>query len=168
MRLPVPRIVAAQAENANPLYRSFLTDFEDYQAVHAKKTLASAIQIGAPVSYERAVKALRAFDGIVEEASEDELAEASASADRAGLYSCPQTGVALAALRKLVVRGTINSSDRVVVISTAHGLKFTDFKVDYHEGKLADVVSRHANPPIYMKADIDAVRDRLFEEIDRR
>jgi len=164
----LPRIVAAQAENANPLYRSFLTDFEDYQAVQAKKTLASAIQIGAPVSYERAVKALRAFDGIVEEASEDELAEASASADRAGLYACPQTGVALAVLEKLVSRGRIKHSDRVVVISTAHGLKFTDFKVDYHEGRLADVVSRHANPPIYMKADIDAVRDRLAAEIDRR
>jgi len=164
----LPRIVAAQAENANPLYRSFLTGFKDYQAVQAQRTLASAIQIGAPVSYERAVKALRAFDGIVEQASEDELANAAALADRAGLYACPQTGVALAVLQKLARQGTIKESERVVVISTAHGLKFTDSKVNYHDGALADVIARYANPPIYLEADIDAVRERLAAEIDRR
>ena len=73
--------------------------------VQAQKTLASAIQIGAPVSYERAVKVLRQFDGVVEQASEDELANASARADRNGLFCCPQTGVALAALFKLMERG---------------------------------------------------------------
>ena len=136
--------------------------------MQAKKTLASAIQIGAPVSYERAVKALRAFNGIVEQASENELANAAALADRAGLYACPQTGVALAVLEKLVSRGTIKTHDRVVVISTAHGLKFTDFKVDYHEGKLTDVVSRHANPPIYLKANSDEVRKCITSELTRR
>ena len=164
----LPRIVAAQAENANPLYRSFLTGFKDYQAVQAQRTLASAIQIGAPVSYERAVKALRTFDGIVEQASEDELANAAALADRAGLYACPQTGVALAVLQKLARQGTIKESERVVVISTAHGLKFTDSKVNYHDGALADVIARYANPSIYLEADIDAVRERLAAEIDRR
>ncbi|HHR85218.1 MAG TPA: threonine synthase [Candidatus Acetothermia bacterium] len=164
----LPRIVAAQAENANPLYRSFLTGFKDYQAVQAQRTLASAIQIGAPVSYERAVKALRAFDGIVEQASEDELANAAALADRAGLYACPQTGVALAVLQKLARQGTIKESERVVVISTAHGLKFTDSKVNYHDGALADVIARYANPPTYLEADIDAVCERLAAEIDRR
>ncbi|HDL85111.1 MAG TPA: pyridoxal-phosphate dependent enzyme, partial [Candidatus Acetothermia bacterium] len=151
--------------NANPLYRSFLTAFKDYQAVQAKRTLASAIQIGAPVSYERAVKALREFGGIVEQASEDELANAAARADRAGLYACPQTGVALAVLGKLASRGTIKSHDRVVVISTAHGLKFTDFKVKYHEGALTDVTSRHANPPVELPADVPAVRRAIRERL---
>lgn len=161
----LPRIVAAQAENANPLYQSFLTNFDERRTVTARTTLASAIQIGAPVSYERAVKALHAFTGIVEQATEDELANAAALADRAGLYACPQTGVALAVLAKLAAQGTIKTHDRVVVISTAHGLKFTDSKVNYHDGALADVTARHANPPIYLKADSDEIRGCINSEL---
>lgn len=153
----LPRIACAQAANANPLYLSYLTDFEEYRPVTAQKTSATAIQIGAPVSYERAVKVLKAFNGVVEQATEDELANAAARADRVGLYCGPQTGVALAALFKLVQRGKIRSDDRVVVISTAHGLKFTRFKVDYHEQQLEGVVSRHANPPVKLPPDLDAV-----------
>ena len=157
----LPRIAWAQAANANPLYLSYLTSFEEYRPVTAKKTSATAIQIGAPVSYERAVKVLQAFDGVVEQASEDELANAAARADRVGLYTCPQTGVALAALLKLVGRGKIQPDDRVVVISTAHGLKFTGFKVGYHEQTLQNVVARHANPPIELPADLDAVNQAI-------
>jgi threonine synthase len=138
-----------------------LTGFEEYRSVSAKRTQASAIQIGAPVSYERAVKVLRALEGVVEQATEDELANAAGRADRAGLYSCPQTGVALAVLFKLVERGTILPEHRVVVISTAHGLKFTGFKVGYHEGALVDVIARHANPPLDLPAELTAVRKAI-------
>jgi threonine synthase len=161
----LPRILCAQAANANPLYLSYLDGFRDYRPVTAQKTLASAIQIGAPVSYERAVKVLAAFDGVVEQASEDELANAAGRADRAGLYACPQTGVALAALFKLLERGEIRPQDRVVVISTAHGLKFTGFKVGYHDGSLDQVVARHANPPLELPADVDAVRRAIDERL---
>ncbi|MGD8488392.1 MAG: threonine synthase [Anaerolineae bacterium] len=154
----LPRIACAQSANANPLYLSFLAGFDEYQPVAAQPTLASAIQIGAPVSYERAVKTLRLFEGLVEQATEDELANAAAQADRAGLYSCPQTGVALAVLLKLIERGDIQPEQRVIVISTAHGLKFTRFKVGYHEQTLADVTARHANPPVELPADIGAVQ----------
>ena len=154
----LPRLIAAQAERANPLYLSYRTGFKDYRPVAAQPTLASAIRIGAPVSYERAVKTLSAFDGIVEQASEDELANAAALADRAGLYACPQTGVALAAAAKLATAGAIAPHERVVVISTAHGLKFTDFKIGYHGNTLADVVPRHSNPPVELSADVAAVR----------
>ncbi len=163
----LPRIACAQAERANPLYRSYLTGFKEYRPVQAQKTLASAIQIGDPVSYERAVKALEAFGGIVEQAGEDELANAAARADRTGMYSCPHTGVALAVLFKMVERGEIKPSDRVVVISTAHGLKFTDFKVGYHDQTLKDVVARYANPPLELPAAYEAVSeaiDRVFRK----
>jgi threonine synthase len=161
----LPRIACAQAAHANPLYLSYLSGFEEYHPQAATKTLASAIQIGAPVSYERAVKVLRAFEGVVEQASEDELADASALADRAGLYCCPQTGVALAALFKLVQRGKILPEQRVVVISTAHGLKFTGFKVGYHEETLAEVVARHANPPLELPADPTMVRKAIEQRL---
>ncbi len=167
----LPRIVCAQAENANPLYRAYQTGFERYEPITAKPTAASAIQIGAPVSINRAIRMLQRFDGVVEQASEQELADAAAHADRTGLYSCPHTGVALAATIKLIKQGVIQNTDRVVVISTAHGLKFSGFKVNYHENSLRDVVSQHANPPIELPADLDAVRrvlDERMEDFARR
>jgi threonine synthase len=163
-----PRIVCAQAENANPLYRAYQRDFRVFEPIHARPTLASAIQIGNPVSYEKAVDAIRRYDGIVEQASESELAEEAARADRTGLFNCPHTGVALAATRKLVERGTIRPSDRVVVISTAHGLKFVDFKVRYHEMRLEDIEPQEPNPPIELPADYAVVRDRMLREIELR
>lgn len=162
----LPRIACAQAAKANPLYRSYLTGFREYRPVKAQKTLASAIQIGDPVSYERAVKALRTFDGIVEQATEDELANAAARADLTGMYCCPHTGVALAVLFKLVERGVIKSTDRVIVISTAHGLKFTDFKVGYHEDALREVVAKHRNPPLELPADTQAVQNAIARELE--
>jgi threonine synthase len=161
----LPRIACAQSARANPLYLSYLTDFEEFKPVQAQKTLASAIQIGNPVSYERAVKALSQFNGIVEQATEDELANAAARADRTGMYSCPHTGVALAVLFKMIERGDIQRDDRVIVISTAHGLKFTDFKVGYHEQTLDDVIARHRNPPVELPADYDAVQRAIDEAI---
>jgi len=163
-----PRICVAQAEAANPLYLAYQRDFEVFEPIAARRTLASAIQIGNPVSFEKAVAALRDYDGVVEQASESELAEAAAEADRSGLFNCPHTGVALAAMRKLMARGLIRKSDQVVVISTAHGLKFTDFKMGYHSMKLEDVVPEHANPPIELPADYSTVRDAMRREIDRR
>jgi threonine synthase len=159
----LPRIVCAQAENANPLYRSYLTGYKEYAPIQAQSTAASAIQIGDPVSIKRAIRILQRFDGIVEQASEQELADAAALADRTGAYTCPHTGVALAATIKLIRRGAIKRSDRVVVVSTAHGLKFSRFKVDYHENNLREVSSSYANPPVELPPDIDAVR-RVIEE----
>ena len=163
-----PRIVCAQAEQANPLYLAYQRGFEVFEPIAARPTLASAIQIGNPVSYAKAVDAIQRYDGIVEQASEAELAEACAAADRTGLFNCPHTGVALAATRKLIANGTIQPSDRVVVISTAHGLKFVDFKVRYHDMELEGVTSEHPNPPIELPADYDRVRDSLLAEIERR
>jgi threonine synthase len=157
----LPRIAVAQAENANPLYLSYLKKFESFVPVTARKTLASAIQIGNPVSYKRAIKALQHFDGVVEQATENELADEAARADRTGMFNCPHTGVALAALRKLVERRVIRSNQRVVVISTAHGLKFADQKTAYHLGQIEGVQSTFANRPVEIPADVRVVRDTI-------
>jgi len=164
----LPRIVCAQAENANPLYRSYLNNFESFEPVRAKPTLASAIQIGNPVSVKKAVRMLKKFQGSVEQASEDELAEAAAEGDLTGLYNCPHTGVALAALKKLVRRGEVARNTRIVVISTAHGLKFTSFKTRYHQSALDHVSPRFANPPIEVPAQYQQVRDALLRALDAR
>jgi threonine synthase len=155
-----PRIVVAQAARANPLYRAYQHGWT-FEPVKAEPTLASAIQIGNPVSVKKAIRTLQKYDGIVEQATESELADAAARADKTGMFNCPHTGVALAALLKLVDRKQIDRRSRVVVISTASGLKFTDFKVQYHEGTLPGVASTYANRPIDLPNDYDAVRRAL-------
>ena len=155
-----PRIVVAQAAAANPLYLAYMNGWS-FEAVTAQPTQASAIQIGNPVSIQKAIRTLQRYDGIVEQATESELAEASARADRTGMFNCPHTGVALAALIKLRASGEIATSDRVVVISTANGLKFTDFKLGYHEGRLPGVTPRDPNLPVDLPNDYDAVRNAV-------
>jgi len=178
----LPRLAVAQAENANPLYRAFqagglaappspgakrrVSELV-VEPILAGKTLASAIQIGAPVSARRALRALEALDGVVEQASEQELADAAARADRAGAFTCPHTGVALAALEKLARRGVVKPRDRVVVVSTAHGLKFSDFKVGYHDGTLPGVASPLRNPAVRVAAALGAVEDAIAARFGR-
>jgi threonine synthase len=161
-----PRLCAAQAHQANPLYRAWKAGERQVPAVRAGETLATAIQIGNPVSAPRALRALEAMNGVVEEATVDELCDAAARADATGMYTCPHTAVALAALEKLVARGEVKKSDRVVVVSTASGLKFTEFKVRYHERALpaggeAGVEARLANPPLELPADYSRVRKAI-------
>ena len=162
----LPRIVVAQAERANPLFQSFLHGFAPLEPIHARPTLASAIQIGNPVSFDKAVQTLKRFDGVVEQATEDELSQAAARADRTGMFTDPHTGVALAVLEKLVARGTIPKNERVVVVSTASGLKFPDFKVGYHQGTLEGIGAAYANKPVVLPAEYDLVKRAALEGVD--
>ena len=120
-----PRLVVAQAAAANPLYRAYQNNWA-FEPMRAQPTLATAIQIGNPVSIQRAFAALQAFNGVVEQATENELADAAARADRTGMFNCPHTAVALAALEKLVASGEIEQNGTgSIVMSTANGLKFS-------------------------------------------
>lgn len=149
----MPRLVVAQAAAANPLYRAFANGWK-YEPIVAGPTLASAIQIGRPVSVAKAIRALRATGGLVEQANDGELSAAAAAADRIGLFTCPHTGVALAAVDKLARRGHLTKRDRVVVLSTANGLKFTPFK-------LASAPAQ----PVEVANDYDAVRRALDQAV---
>lgn len=169
-----PRLVCCQAQRANPLFLAYERaraagrdlSLDDFEAVSAQPTLASAIQIGNPVSLPKAVKAIVETGGIVLQASEEQLANASARADRTGLFSCPHTGVALACLEQLIEGGTIARDDRVVVVSTAHGLKFTEFKSGYHEQRL-EFESRYANKPVSITGDPEQAVGELHRLLDR-
>jgi threonine synthase len=163
----MPRIVCAQAQKANPVYLSYLNDFKEFHSVQAMPTAANAIQIGNPINVHKAIGILKQFDGIVEQADENELANAGARADKYGMFNCPHTGVALAALFKLIARGIIKPEHRVIVISTAHGLKFTDFKTAYHMNRLNEVEPEHANQPVELAPDYDALKKVIFEKIEK-
>ena len=157
----LPRLVVAQAERANPMVRAVRAGHGVVAPMQAGATLASAIQIGAPVSAPRAMRALAAMRGLAIDATEDELADAAARGDATGMYCDPHTGVALAALFKLRAQGVIGENDRTVVISTASGLKFTEFKVGYHERTLAHVDARRANAAVALPADFGKVVDAI-------
>ncbi|MCX7633841.1 MAG: threonine synthase [Turneriella sp.] len=161
----LPRIAVAQAEAANPLYLSYKKNFAEFQPVLARETQATAIRIGNPVSVKKAIATLREFNGVVEQATEKELADAAALGDQAGLLVDPHTGVALAALRKLKDHGTIRPDDSVVVISTAHGLKFPDFKLRYHS---ADAESTYKNLPVELPAELGAVKNAVMRFLEQR
>ncbi|XP_060085042.1 uncharacterized protein LOC132564408 [Ylistrum balloti] len=163
-----PRIACAQAKAASPLYHSYQNNWSNLQALQAQPTQASAIRIGNPVSFNKAIKALIAFNGVVASVSEQELAEATANADRLGTYSCPHTGVAIGAFYQLAKTGVIQAKDSVVIISTAHGLKFTEFKVGYHENTLADIQSLTANKPIEVAAKPTVVWDAIQRSLETK
>jgi threonine synthase len=162
-----PRICVAQVAHAHPLYESYRRGFAELAPVKAKTTLASAIQIGNPVSFAKAVRTLKACDGVVASVSEVELADASARADLAGAFTCPHTGVALAAVVQLAAAGELLRDHSVCVVSTASGLKFADFKVGYHEARLAEVpLPRWRNQPIELAESYSAVRDAVLRGLD--
>ena len=83
------------------------------------------------------------------------------------MYNCPHTGVALAALVKLRERAEIAPTDRVVVISTANGLKFTDFKLGYHRESIAGIKPKLANTPTELPNDYDVVRGAVLSLTER-
>ncbi len=116
---------------------------------------------------KRAIRTLQQFNGVVEQASEQELADEAARADRTGMFNCPHTGVALAALRKLVERKVIRSNERVVVVSTAHGLKFADQKAAYHMGTLDGIRPSHRNTPVELPPDPREVARAITRHVER-
>ena len=154
----LPRLCVAQAKAADPLYRAYRAGWPEagLTPVVAGETQASAIRIGAPVSFAKAVAALKESHGVVRHVEEEELADTAALADRTGLFTCPHTAVALAAWRQLVEEGEVGEADRSVVISTASGLKFPEFKVRYHEG-----AAGLANRPVPCDPSVGAVREAL-------
>jgi len=163
----LPKIVCCQAEAANPLYRAYKSGWKEFHPMTAGETQASAIRIGDPVSRPKAMKALMRHGGMVEQASEQEIADAMARADKTGLFNCPHTGVALASLMKFVARGEVKPHDRVVVVSTAHGLKFGNVKAAYHLNELPGIVPTMGNPPIELPAVVDQVYGAVMRHVDK-
>ncbi len=121
----MPRLAAIQACGANPFYRSFCDNFAQRYRV-AAETVATAIRIGDPVSYDKAVAALRETNGVVEDVTDDELMLAKRDIDRMGIGCEPASATTLAGLRKLRAAGVIGKRERVVCVLTGHVLKDPD------------------------------------------
>jgi len=130
----MPRIASIQAAGANPFYRSYRHGFRHREQVYAQ-TVATAIKIGDPVSYARARQVIEQTNGVVEEVTDEEILEAKAVIDRAGIGCEPASAATLAGARKLVQKGIIKHNDMVAGILTGNLLKDThtgipEFKQD--------------------------------------
>lgn len=121
----MPRLASIQASGANPFFRSFSESFRERHRMSAE-TIASAIRIGDPVSYDKAVAAIRETNGVVEQVSDDELMAAKRTIDRYGIGCEPASATTLAGVRKLRAAGVIKDGERVVCVLTGHVLKDTD------------------------------------------
>jgi threonine synthase len=157
----MPRLAGVQAVSANAFARSYRGGFVRKETMTAAPTVASAIAIGDPVSYEKARRVVQSTGGVVTDASEDEILDAKALTDAAGIAVCPNSATAVAGLRRLVREGTIRRGELVVVIATAHGLKFSGTTIAYHEGRLAGIESRRANRPVSLEPNLEAILEAL-------
>jgi threonine synthase len=172
----MPKITIVQAEGANPLYRLWRRRREREEAdlklkpVKNATTLATAIKIGAPLSWPKAMRGLRWSEGEVEQVTEQEIADAKAMIGLDGIGCEPASAVTLAGLRKMVASGEVNRDEDVVAILTGHILKDPDYTVNYHAGALSftskdgeriAIESRYANAFTRVPADRDAIMGAL-------
>ena len=155
----VPRIAAIQAEGASPFAQSFREQFSTRPKVKAE-TIATAIRIGDPASFDRAVDAIRFSNGVVTTVSDSEILDAKAVIDSAGVGCEPASAASVAGVRRLVREGTIGSTDRVVALLTGHILKDPGALLRYHQELTP--APQFANAPIEIDPTLEAV-ERVIE-----
>jgi threonine synthase len=161
-----PKISIIQAEGANPLYRSLQENGGECLTPVVANTRATAIRIGNPASWRKAVNALKSTGGWCEQVTEQEIALAKAEIGAEGVGCEPASAVTLAGLKKLVAQQKISTEERVVLILTGHTLKDSAYTIDYHRNELFSEAEKaqlspseqlhHATlrkPPIVLEAD---------------
>ena len=164
----LPKLSVIQAEGANALVRT-LREANGKRLVSVQaETRATAIRIGNPASWEKAVKVLQATGGACEEVSEIEIAQAKAEIGAEGIGCEPASAVTLAGLKKLVGQGFVKSEETVVLVLTGNLLKDPDFTMEFHRGELFPTnavansrLTPYRHPPIVLDATLDAVLHTL-------
>lgn len=132
----MPRLAVIQAEGAAPFY-DFVRRGGNFRSVPDPETLATAIRIGDPVSWPKALLEIQSSNGVVEKVSEQEIADAKAQIGRAGIGCEPASAATLAGIRKLTGSGIMRDDEDVVAVLTGHLLKDPDYIYRYHTGQLA-------------------------------
>jgi len=171
----LPKLSVIQARGANPFYRAF-HEFKGTQLLPMQaETLATAIRIGNPASWKKALRVIQATEGTVEQVSEVEIAQAKAEIGFDGVGCEPASAVTLAGLKKLVRQGFVKKNESVVLILTGHVLKDPEFTLKFHRGELFsgtphasedEVLKPMQRAPIVLDATAEAVTKAL-KEFDR-
>ena len=154
----VSRIAAVQAAGAAPFAAGFHEGFVRPHRVEPH-TLATAINIGNPASWDRAVKAIRETDGVVTDVSDEEILEAKAVVDASGVGCEPASAASVAGVRRLVREGVIRPGERVVAVLTGHVLKDPVAVTSYHVE--TDPAPPRANRPVEIEPRLEAVAAAL-------
>src|SRR5215470_9309473 len=162
----LPKLSVIQAEGANALVRTVREAGGKRLVSVQAETRATAIRIGNPASWRKAVHVLEATGGACEQVSEVEIAQAKAEIGAEGIGCEPASAVTLAGLKKLVKQGFVKADETVVLVLTGNLLKDPDFTIEFHRGEMfqgqgnAGLESlRHA--PLVLDASLDAVIETL-------
>jgi len=158
----VPKISVIQAQGANALVRTVRETGGARLVPVQAETMATAIRIGNPASWRKAVTVLKTTAGTCEDVTEEELAIAKAEIGSDGVGCEPASAATLAGLKKLVRAGFVKPNDSVVLILTGHVLKDPEYTLKFHRGDLFDgtadsAIARLRRPPIVLEANADAV-----------
>ncbi|MBP2648984.1 MAG: threonine synthase [Gemmatimonadetes bacterium] len=159
----VPRIASVQASGAAPFAAAFAEDFAVRHRVRAE-TVATAIKIGDPASWDRAVRTIRETDGVVLAVSDAEILEAKAVIDASGVGCEPASAASVAGVRQLVRQGTIRPGERVVAVLTGHVLKDPGILLRYHQEM--EPAPAKANRPVEIESHLRDV-ERVLKERKR-
>lgn len=165
----LPKISVIQAEGANPLVRTVRENGgEKLIPIHAE-TMATAIRIGNPASWKKALRVISESEGTVEQVSEIEIAVAKAEIGAEGIGCEPASAVTLAGLKKLMKNGFVKTNESVVLVLTGHLLKDSEFTLKFHRGDLFTAVPEsaarelniHQRAPLILEPIVDAVIELL-------
>jgi threonine synthase len=159
----LPRLAVIQAEGASPLYRAYQRGFDCLEPMKAE-TVATAIKIGNPVNYPKAVRALRWTNGVVEMVTDQEIMDAKALIDAAGIGCEPASACSLAGTRKLVERGIIQRGDSVVGVLTGSVMKDPDAIIAYHSNQLEGIRPTYQNRMRQAGDSLDEIKRILLSE----
>ena len=151
----IPRLAAVQAAGASPFYQSYQHNFVERKTMKAS-TVATAISIGNPVSYERAIRTLKWTNGLATVVTDQEIMDAKAMVDGVGIGCEPASAASVAGARKLRAESVIKPHETVIGILTGNLLKDPAATVDYHTG--AWPRARFANAPLQLEPTLTAVR----------
>jgi threonine synthase len=154
----IPHLAAVQAAGAAPFAHAFIEDFVRIQHVEPQ-TVATAIRIGAPASWDRAVRAIRETNGVAIAVTDDEILEAKAVIDAAGIGCEPASAASVAGVRQLTRNGAIRESDSVIAVLTGHMLKDPGIISTYHQQ--TEPRPTYANRPVEIDADLREVERAL-------
>ncbi len=162
----LPRLALIQAEGSSPFYEFVRNGAREFHPLAKPETLATAIRIGDPVSWPKALNEIRSTAGVVEKVTEQEIADAKAIIGRCGIGCEPASAATLAGIRKLTAGGVIERGADVVAVLTGNVLKDPDYIYRYHTGKLeapggVKIRSTYGNQPIVVPNDADRIVEML-------
>ncbi|MEM3587358.1 MAG: threonine synthase, partial [Candidatus Jordarchaeaceae archaeon] len=123
----IPRMIGIQAEGSAPIANAYKKREREVTFVEKPETVATAIRIGKPVNWEKALRAIYGSNGLAETVSDEEILKAQKILARTeGIFVEPASAASIAGLKKLIDSGEIQKDDKVVCVTTGHGLKDPD------------------------------------------